>query len=128
MASPLESELYLLCKGLPDAIFKTREGCSVTCRAEADEVCLRVVLITVFEIAGERDVLDVAWSMNLHEGFGYCLEGASLAGAGVDYGVSGLSGVVVLFFGEQAGEEHVDVSEVIDEDEVAALFTVCVAA
>ena len=77
-------------EGLFDAIFERGEGCGVAGGAEARDVGLREVLVTVLQVAGKRDVLDLAGAVDLHQRFGDGFEGAGLASAGIDYGVDWL--------------------------------------
>src|SRR5271170_3824096 len=114
----------LLSEGLFDAVFECRERGSVTGGAEASDIGLGVVLVAVLQVTGKGDVFDLPCAMDLHERCGDGVEGAGFAGARVDYRVNGLPGAV----GQQTGEKHVDAGEVFDEDEVAALLAVGVAA
>ena len=115
---------WLLGKGLLDAFFEAGEGCGVAGGPKIRCVSLRVVLVTVFQITGKWDVFNFSGTVNLHEGLSDGLEGASLTCTGIDDGVGRLSGAI----GQESGEEHVDVREVFDEDEVATLFAVGIAA
>src|SRR6185312_16637607 len=82
------------------------------------------MLITIFEIAGKSDVLDLAGAVDLHERLGNRFEGASLAGASVHHCMYGFAGTG----GQKAAEEHIDPGEIFDKDKIAALLSVFIAA
>ena len=55
--------------------------------AKTGDVGLGVMLVAILQVAGKRDVFDLAGAVNVHERFGDGLEGAGFAGAGIDDGL-----------------------------------------
>ncbi len=103
-------------------VFSDRRGevgkrTGIACGCELGEVGFGEVLVFAFEGVGEVDVFDPPAAEGLDGGGGHGVEGVGLACAAVED--AALGGVVP--------EEEVDVDDVLDVDEVAALLAVAVA-